>query len=316
MAKKPNPEEEMKAMREAAILNPEVQPARRRRTVRKDETETSLEDEDGPLADLKKAQETPEADEEKTAQEEVEETADAAPPKPKKKTVEVDPADATLSLVNVVKAYGKGETRLEVLKGATLHLAKGEIVGLIGPSGAGKSTLLQIAGLLDGPTSGIVRVAGKPAHTLNEQGRTLMRRGTLGFVYQFHHLLKEFSALENVMIPQQLAGAGAGEARKRAKDLLEKVGLGHRLDHRPAKLSGGERQRVAIARALANKPALLLADEPTGNLDPETADTVFNLLLELTRNEGMSALIATHNLELGERMDRMVRLDQGVLHEL
>ena len=225
-------------------------------------------------------------------------------------------ARATLSLTTVVKVYGKDETRLEVLRGATLHLAKGEIVGLIGPSGAGKSTLLQIAGLLDAPSSGSVEVAGKAAHTLGERGRTLLRRTTLGFVYQFHHLLKEFSALENVMIPQQLAGTRPATAHARAKDLLTRVGLDHRLNHRPAKLSGGERQRVAIARALANKPAVLLADEPTGNLDPQTADNVFNLLLDLTRSQGLSALIATHNLDLGARLDRLVRLDQGVVHGL
>ena len=228
----------------------------------------------------------------------------------------VDPRKSVLSLTNIVKTYGDGAQRVEVLRQASLIIGRGQIVGLIGPSGSGKSTLLQIAGLLDAPTTGSIHIKGGVADDLNDRQRTLLRRDTVGFVYQFHHLLKEFSALENVMMPQRIAGVSDKQARIRAQELLGRVGLQERMHHRPAKLSGGEQQRVAIARALANRPALLLADEPTGNLDPETAESVFQMLLSLTREEGMAALIATHNLELGARMDRQVRLDHGQVHEL
>ena len=220
-----------------------------------------------------------------------------------------------LRLSQIKKTYGTGDQVLEVLGGVNLHIGRGQIIGLIGPSGSGKSTLLQIMGLLDNPTAGEILIAGQAASQLNDYQRTLIRRSHIGFVYQFHHLLKEFTALENVIIPQKIAGVSGHAARARARLLLNQVGLGHRLNHRPAKLSGGEQQRVAIARALANRPALLLADEPTGNLDPETAETIFQILLDLTRQEGMAALIATHNLELGARMDRQIRLGQGQLHD-
>ena len=189
----------------------------------------------------------------------------------------------------------------------------GELVAMVGASGSGKSTLLQICGLLDNPTSGEIDIAGEAVANLGDRARTRLRRGTIGFIYQFHHLLPEFTALENVILPQSVAGVGAGAARKRARDLLERVGLGHRLNHRPAKLSGGEKQRVAIARAIANSPRLLLADEPTGNLDPETAEGVFDLFVELAREEGLSVLMATHNEALAARMDRVLRLEGGKL---
>jgi lipoprotein-releasing system ATP-binding protein len=218
----------------------------------------------------------------------------------------------TLRLAGVSKVYNPGTAgEVVVLEGVDLALAPGEAVALVAPSGAGKSTLLHIAGLLDAPSAGEVTVAGEAAGRLGDAARTRIRRDKVGFVYQFHHLLPEFSALENVAMPQRAAGVEVKAAGARARDLLERVGLGHRLGHRPAELSGGEQQRVAIVRALANAPVLLLADEPTGNLDPETSERVFGVLVELVRGAGLAALIATHNLELARRMDRVLRLDHG-----
>jgi len=217
-----------------------------------------------------------------------------------------------LGLEGVGKVYNPGTpAAVEVLADACLSVAEGEVVGLVAPSGAGKSTLLHIAGLLDSPTTGAVRLMGQGATGLGDRARTRLRRDTVGFVYQFHHLLPEFSAVENVALPQRAAGVGRGAAEARARGLLEAVGLAQRLAHRPAELSGGEQQRVAVARALANAPALLLADEPTGNLDPETSGRVFELLLGLVRETGLAALIATHNPELAGRMDRVLRLEGG-----
>ena len=221
-----------------------------------------------------------------------------------------------LGLEAVGKVYNPGTpAAVAVLDGASLSLAEGEVVALVAPSGAGKSTLLHIAGLLDTPTRGAVRLMGQAVAGLGDGARTRLRRDTVGFVYQFHHLLPEFSALENVAMPQRAAGVARGEAAARARELLESVGLGHRLDHRPAELSGGEQQRVAVARALANGPRLLLADEPTGNLDPETSARVFAILLDRVRGAGLAALIATHNPELAARMDRVLRLKAGALAE-
>lgn len=202
---------------------------------------------------------------------------------------------------------------LAILGGADLTVEAGETVALVAPSGAGKSTLLHIAGLLDAPTSGRVTISGTDATDLDDRARTRLRRETIGFVYQFHHLLPEFSALENVTLPQRAAGRSRVEAEDRARALLDQVGLDLRLDHRPAELSGGEQQRVAFARALANRPKLLLADEPTGNLDPETSDRVFEVLMSLVRNEGLAAVIATHNLELAGRLGRILELQGGRL---
>jgi lipoprotein-releasing system ATP-binding protein len=217
-----------------------------------------------------------------------------------------------LALDAVAKTYSPGTpAAVTVLEGASLALAAGEAVALVAPSGAGKSTLLHIAGLLDAPTGGAVRLLGQDTARLGDAARTRLRRDTLGFVYQFHHLLPEFSALENVALPQRAAGSGRTEAAARARELLGRVGLGHRLEHRPAELSGGEQQRVALARALANAPRLLLADEPTGNLDPETSGRVFVVLMDLVRGAGLAALIATHNPDLAARMDRVLRLDAG-----
>jgi lipoprotein-releasing system ATP-binding protein len=216
-----------------------------------------------------------------------------------------------LGLLDVRRTYRTGAATLEVLRGVDLSIAAGEMVALVAPSGAGKSTLLQIAGLLDRADGGVVRIAGRDATALNDAGRTALRRVAIGFVYQFHHLLPEFSALENVMLPQFAAGVGRAAARARATALLASVGLAARVDHRPAELSGGEQQRVAVARALANRPRLLLADEPTGNLDPETAARVFDVMLNVVRDEGAGALVATHNPELAARMDRTVRLEGG-----
>jgi lipoprotein-releasing system ATP-binding protein len=217
-----------------------------------------------------------------------------------------------LRLEAVRKVYHPGTPHaVTVLDGASLELAAGQSAALVAPSGAGKSTLLHIAGLLDTPTSGRVVVAGADAGDLSDTRRTLLRRDSIGFVYQFHHLLPEFSALENVVLPQLAAARPRAAAEARARELLEQVGLGHRLDHRPAELSGGEQQRVAFARALANSPRLLLADEPTGNLDPETSERVFDVLMDLVRGAGLAALIATHNPELAARMDRVLRIDHG-----
>ncbi len=217
-----------------------------------------------------------------------------------------------LALEGVAKVYNRGTpAEVNVLEAASLALGAGEVVALVAPSGAGKSTLLHIAGLLDVPTDGRVRLLGEDTGGLGDAARTRLRRDALGFVYQFHHLLPEFSALENVALPQRAAGQGRAAAVAGARELLERVGLGHRLDHRPAELSGGEQQRVALARALANAPRVLLADEPTGNLDPETSGRVFDVLMELVRDTGLAALIATHNPELAARMDRVLRLDGG-----
>ena len=218
-----------------------------------------------------------------------------------------------LSIENLSRVYMQGETGLAVLSGVDFSLASGEIVALVGPSGSGKSTLLHSAGLLERPTSGEVVVGGTATVGLSDAARTALRRKFVGFVYQFHHLLPEFSALENVAMPLLIAGMPKKKAHGEAAAMLERVGLSHRLAHRPGKLSGGEQQRVAIARALAPKPKLLLADEPTGNLDIHTSDEVFALLMDIVRETGLAALIATHNLDLAARMDRMVTLEEGRL---
>jgi len=217
-----------------------------------------------------------------------------------------------LDLAHISKTYNPGSpAAVQVLDRASLTVARGEVVALVAPSGAGKSTLLHIAGLLDMPDSGAVRLGGRAMEGLGDAARTAVRRAQVGFVYQFHHLLPEFSAQENVALPQLAAGRSFAGAGARAAELLDAVGLAPRASHRPAELSGGERQRVALCRALANRPALLLADEPTGNLDPATAEQVFALLMGLVRQTGLAALIATHNLELAARMDRVLRLDAG-----
>ncbi|HKV15245.1 MAG TPA: ABC transporter ATP-binding protein [Reyranella sp.] len=221
--------------------------------------------------------------------------------------------DSLLSLRDIVRTFIQGDRRLEVLRGVTLDLHAGEIVALVGQSGSGKSTLLHIAGLLERPDSGEVVIDGRSVREFADGPRTALRRKFLGFVYQYHHLLPEFSALENVMLPQMLNGLPRAQARLRAAELLAMVQLKDRSDHRPGRLSGGEQQRVAIARAVANAPRVLLADEPTGNLDSGTSDTVFRQLLALVRQTGMAALIATHNPELAARMDRTVHLKDGVL---
>jgi lipoprotein-releasing system ATP-binding protein len=219
--------------------------------------------------------------------------------------------EAPLRLAAVERRYRTEAGELPVLLGADLTIAAGEIVALVAPSGTGKSTLLHLAGLLEKPDAGEVFIQGKPAGSLSDDGRTAIRRTTIGFVYQFHHLLPEFTAAENIILPQLAAGKGRAAATQRAKDLLGIFGLQARLDHRPGKLSGGEQQRVAIARALANQPRLLLADEPTGNLDVATSDRVFAELLEQVRGQGLAALIATHNPDLARRMDRVVTLRDG-----
>lgn len=216
-----------------------------------------------------------------------------------------------LRLSGVERTFVQGGRRLDILRGAMLEAAQGELVSLVGPSGAGKSTLLHIAGLLERPDGGEVEIAGQPCGALTDAGRTAIRRAELGFVYQFHHLLPEFSARENVMLPQMTARRARRAAGARADELLARVGLADRGGHRPGQLSGGEQQRVALARALANRPRLLLADEPTGNLDPETADRVFALLLELVRDDGLAALIVTHNAEIASRAERAVTLRAG-----
>lgn len=220
--------------------------------------------------------------------------------------------EQALSLHDISKTYNAGKpNEVQVLRNASLTLDRGEVVALVAPSGAGKSTLLHIAGLLDTPDTGAVVIDGADMTRLGDRARTAARRGQVGFIYQFHHLLPEFSALENIVLPQLANAVPHHAAEIRARDLLERVGVDARADHRPAALSGGEQQRVAFCRALANGHSLLLADEPTGNLDPETSDQVFAALMALVRDTGLSALIATHNLELARRMDRVVRLDAG-----
>jgi lipoprotein-releasing system ATP-binding protein len=219
--------------------------------------------------------------------------------------------NTVLKLSGVERQYGQGETVLSILKGADFTLNSGEIVALVAPSGTGKSTLLHLAGLLEHPDAGEVSINGHPCNGLSDDRRTAIRRGEIGFVYQFHHLLPEFSAIENIMMPQMIAGLARAEARERAAQLLDYMRIGHRAAHRPGELSGGEQQRVAIARAVANAPSLLLADEPTGNLDPETASYVFEALEALVRQSGLAALIATHNHDLARRMDRRVTIADG-----
>ncbi len=220
-------------------------------------------------------------------------------------------SEPALALDQVVRTFVQGDNRLEVLRGASLAVMPGEMVALVGPSGAGKSTLLHVAGLLEAPQAGEILIGGTPCSGLDDAKRTLLRRSALGFVYQFHHLLPEFSARENIVLPQMIAGVSKGAAGQRADGLLAAVGLSERASHRPGRLSGGEQQRVAIARALANNPAILLADEPTGNLDPETADAVFEQLMSLVRQNNLAALVATHNMALAARMDRTLALRNG-----
>jgi lipoprotein-releasing system ATP-binding protein len=226
-------------------------------------------------------------------------------------------SEAVLQLKGIQQSFPEaGGGRLDVIKSAELSLFPGEMVALIGPSGAGKSTLLHITGMLEKPLAGEVIVAGQSSRDMSDDRRTRLRLGTMGFVYQYHHLLPEFSALENVIVPQMIAGKSRSASKPRAVELLNRVGLGNRLEHRPGKLSGGEQQRVAVARALANAPKILLADEPTGNLDLHTADDVFAMLTELVKGLGVAALIATHNLEIARRMDRVVTIREGVLEEV
>lgn len=221
-----------------------------------------------------------------------------------------------LELKNIQRWFGAGETRVDVLKGVEMTINAGEIVALVGPSGSGKSTLLHIAGLLDAPSSGEIYVAGENASSAGDTRRTKLRQNYMGFVYQAHLLLPDFNALENVMMPQLIAGKTHKQALERAMQLLGQVGMGHRLTHRSGQLSGGEQQRVAIARSLANEPRLLFADEPTGNLDPHTAELVFAQLMHIVRETGLAALIATHNPELAAKMDRRITVKEGVLVEL
>jgi lipoprotein-releasing system ATP-binding protein len=218
-----------------------------------------------------------------------------------------------LALRGIHRTFRTGGAEIAVLNGVDFELGMGEVIALVGPSGAGKSTLLHIAGLLERPDSGAVIIGARDCSRLSEEERTELRRSELGFVYQFHHLLPEFSALENVMLPQMIAGAARRPAREKAMALLARVGLAPRADHRPARLSGGEQQRVAIARALANDPKILLGDEPTGNLDHATGASVLGVLLDLVRQTGLAALIATHNIELARRLDRIVALEDGRL---
>jgi lipoprotein-releasing system ATP-binding protein len=221
-------------------------------------------------------------------------------------------SDPVLHLDAISKTYNTGKpNEVRVLQGVSLTVQPGEVVALVAPSGAGKSTLLHIAGLLDTPDDGQVWIGGANMTRLNDKARTAARRSQVGFIYQFHHLLPEFSALENIVLPQLANGQSSSKALSRAQALLDQVGVGPRADHRPAALSGGEQQRVAFCRALANAPKLLLADEPTGNLDPATSDKVFTTLIELVRSTGLAAVIATHNLDLAARMDRILRLDAG-----
>ncbi|MCI4589160.1 ABC transporter ATP-binding protein [Sphingobium sp. BYY-5] len=220
-----------------------------------------------------------------------------------------------LKVNGLTRSFTQGGVTIEVLRGVDLSVGPGEIVALLGPSGSGKSTMLQAVGLLEGGFEGSIRINGEEAAKLDNDGRTRLRRDALGFVYQFHHLLPDFNATENVILPQVIRDVDMASARARAESLLTSLGLGHRLDHRPSQLSGGEQQRVAVARALANRPALVLADEPTGNLDERTADVVLAEFLRLVRGEGSAALVATHNERLAAKMDRVVRLHEGQLEE-
>ncbi len=223
-------------------------------------------------------------------------------------------SEYTLQVADLTKTYNAGKpNEVRVLQGVSLHVKPGEVVALVAPSGAGKSTLLHISGLLDTPDSGTVQIEGTDMTRLSDRKRTAVRRSTVGFIYQFHHLLPEFTALENIVLPQLANGVTEKAAEAHALALLGRVGIAERASHRPAALSGGEQQRVAFCRALANEPSLLLADEPTGNLDPDTSDRVFDALMGLVRDTGLAAVIATHNLELAARMDRQVRLNGGVL---
>ena len=222
-------------------------------------------------------------------------------------------SEAVLQTRGLKRSFTQGDVTIEVLRGIDLDVQPGEIVALLGPSGSGKSTLLQAVGLLEGGFEGSIRIGGREASELDNDGRTELRREALGFVYQFHHLLPDFDARENVVLPQLIRGAERDAARERAEQLLSALGLGARLEHRPSKLSGGEQQRVAVARALANRPPLVLADEPTGNLDEHTADTVLGEFLSLVRGEGSAALVATHNERLAAKMDRVMRLHDGRL---
>jgi lipoprotein-releasing system ATP-binding protein len=222
-------------------------------------------------------------------------------------------SDAVLATTGLTRSFEQGGETIHVLRGVNLSIAPGEIVALLGPSGSGKSTLLQAVGLLEGGFGGSIRITGTEAAQMSSSERTATRRDMLGFIYQFHHLLPDFNAIENVVLPQLVKGASRADADARAADLLTTLGLGHRLTHRPSQLSGGEQQRVAVARALANRPALILADEPTGNLDEATAEIVFGEFLRLVRQEGSAAVVATHNERLAARMDRVLRLHEGHL---
>jgi len=226
---------------------------------------------------------------------------------------EIMAREPVVRLERLTRSFSQGGVTIDVLRGVNLEIAPGEIVALLGPSGSGKSTMLQAVGLLEGGFGGSIVIAGTEASKLDAAGRTRMRREHLGFVYQFHHLLPDFNAEENVILPQLVSGVDRAAAQERARELLTALGLGHRFDHRPSQLSGGEQQRVAVARALANKPQLVLADEPTGNLDEHTADRVLDQFLQLVRGTGSAALVATHNERLAARMDRVVRLHEGLL---
>ncbi len=224
-------------------------------------------------------------------------------------------SDSVLEVRSLARSFEQGGVTIDVLRGIDIQINKGEIVALLGPSGSGKSTMLQAVGLLEGGFSGSIAIDGENAGNLENDARTRLRRDHLGFVYQFHHLLPDFSALENVVIPQLIYGASQAEAEDRAGSLLDRLGLGHRLEHRPSQLSGGEQQRVAVGRALANRPSLVLADEPTGNLDETTADLVLGEFLALVREEGSAALIATHNRRLAKKTDQVYRLHEGHLEK-
>jgi lipoprotein-releasing system ATP-binding protein len=226
-----------------------------------------------------------------------------------------NPSEIIASLIDVRRSFQQGDVTIEVLRGVNLNVRAGELVALLGPSGTGKSTLLQALGLLEGGFSGSIKIDGEETRGLGPDAHTIIRREKLGFVYQFHHLLPDFNALENVTLPQMIAGVDQSDAVVRATELLTALGLGARLEHRPSQLSGGEQQRVAVARALANQPRLVLADEPTGNLDEHTADVVLGEFMTMIRSQGTAAVVATHNERLAKKMDRIVRLHDGVLSE-